>query len=263
MHSFNQLDLIFVPMMRAVIVDDEPNNIENLQQIIKGNCPDLIVAATASNADAAIAAIKLHQPDLVFLDIQMPGQSGFDVLRAFDKVDFEVIFITAYDRYGIQAIKFSALDYLLKPIDIAEFKLAIEKAQIKISSRKQNYNIENLLAYIKTGQHETPKIALPTLTEIMYVKITDIIRCEASNNYTSFYLQGGEQVLVCKTLKEFADILKPHHFIRTHQSHLVNLTFVKSYLKEDGGTLLLSNQTKIPISRQNRDIVKESLGKTL
>ncbi|GAA3963678.1 LytR/AlgR family response regulator transcription factor [Mucilaginibacter dorajii] len=250
-------------MIKSIIVDDELNNIENLQNIIKVNCPDVMVVATASNAADAVIAINTHKPDLVFLDIQMPGQSGFEVLKAFDKVDFEVIFITAYDKYGIQAIKFSALDYLLKPIDIAEFKLAIEKGKQKIGSRKQNYNIENLLAYIKSGQNEIPKIALPTLTEIMYVKVSDVVRCEASNNYTLFYLQNKEQVLVCKTLKEFADLLKPHQFVRTHQSHLVNQAFIKSYLKEDGGTLLLNDQTKIPISRQNRDMVKETLNKSL
>ncbi|QEC76078.1 LytR/AlgR family response regulator transcription factor [Mucilaginibacter ginsenosidivorax] len=249
--------------IKSIIVDDEPNNVENLQQIIHTWCPQIDVVATASNAGDAITAIKANQPHLLFLDIQMPGQSGFDVLRAFDKIDFEVIFITAYDKYGIQAIKFSALDYLLKPIDIAEFKLAIEKATRKINSRQQNHSIENLLEYIKTGQKETPKITLPTLTEIRYVKITDIMRCEASNNYTTFYLQSDEQVLVCKTLKEFADILKPHHFVRTHQSHLVNVQFVKSYLKEDGGTLMLNDQTKIPISRQNRELVKDALGKSL
>lgn len=249
--------------IRSIIVDDESNNIENLQQIIQTYCPQIDVVATASNASDAIAAIKVNQPELLLLDIQMPGQSGFDVLRAFDKISFEVIFITAYDKYGIQAIKFSALDYLLKPIDVAEFKLAIEKAKQKISGRQQNHSIENLLQYIKAGQKETPKITLPTLTEIMYVKITDIIRCEASNNYTSFYLQSGECVLVCKTLKEFADILKPHQFVRAHQSHLVNLQFVKSYLKEDGGTLLLNDQTKVPISRQNREMVKDALGKSL
>ena len=253
-----------MPMnIRSIIVDDEPNNIENLQQIIQTYCPQIDVVATASNASDAITAIKANQPHLLFLDIQMPGQSGFDVLRVFDKINFEVIFITAYDKYGIQAIKFSALDYLLKPIDIAEFKLAIEKAEQKISGKQQNQSIEHLLEYIKAGQKETPKITLPMLTEIMYVKITDIIRCEASNNYTTFYLQSGEQVLVCKTLKEFADILKPHQFIRTHQSHLVNTQFVKSYLKEDGGTLLLIDHTKVPISRQNREMVKEALGKSL
>ncbi len=249
--------------IRSIIIDDEPNNIENLRSIINTYSPEVEIIATALNAADGINVIRTHQPDLIFLDIQMPGASGFDVLKAFTPVNFEVIFITAYDQYGIQAIKFSALDYLLKPIDITEFKLAIYKATEKISARKQNHSIENLLAYIKSGQREIPKIALPTLNETMYVKVTDIIRCEAENNYTTFYLQNGERILVCKTLKEFADLLQPHQFIRTHQSHLVNLHFVKSYLKEDGGTLLLNDQTKIPISRQKRDKVKQELNKSL
>ena len=249
--------------IRSIIIDDEPNNVENLRSIITAYCPEVEVMAAAFNAADGINAIKANQPDLVFLDIQMPGASGFDVLKAFTATNFEVIFITAYDQYGIQAIKFSALDYLLKPINIAEFKLAISKAKDKIASKKQNHNIDNLLAYIKSGQRESPKIALPTLTEIRYIKVNTIVRCEAENNYTTFYLENGEQILVCKTLKEFAELLQPHHFIRPHQSHLVNLHFVKSYLKEDGGTLLLNDQTRIPISRQNKDRIKEELNKSL
>lgn len=249
--------------IRSIIIDDEPNNVENLQIIIGSQCPEVEVAATALNATDGIAAIKAHKPDLVFLDIQMPGASGFDVLKDFTPVNFEVIFITAYDQYGIQAIKFSALDYLLKPINITEFKLAITKAKDKIIAKKKDHNIENLLEYIKAGQRDSPKIALPTLNEILYIKISTIIRCKADNNYTTFYLDNGESILVCKTLKEFAEILQPHQFIRTHQSHLVNLQFVKSYLKEDGGTLLLNEKTRIPIARQNREMVKDSLNKSL
>ncbi len=249
--------------IRSIIVDDEPNNIENLQAILEQYCTGIDVVATARNADDGIAAINTHKPDLLFLDIQMPGKSGFDLLKAFTHINFEIIFITAFDQYGIQAIKFSALDYLLKPININELKLAVEKARNKIKAKQKNHNIDNLLEYIRSGNNAVPKIALPTLHEIMYVRIDDIIRCEASNNYTTFYLQTGEQVLVCKTLKDFAELLRPYNFIRTHQSHLVNQHFVKSLLKEDGGTLLLSDQTKVPISRQNRDIVKEALGKTL
>jgi len=245
-------------MITAVIIDDEANNIENLQLIIGQYCPDVQIAATAENAADGIKIIDRHQPDLVLLDIQMPQQSGFDLLSALPGIKFEVIFITAYDKYGIQAIKFSALDYLLKPINIQEFQQAIAKARQRIQDKKKNYSIENLLEYVRTGTKE-PKIALPTLKETMYVKITDVIRCEAANNYTTFYLQNQEEVIVCKTLKEFADLLKPHDFIRTHQSHLVNLHCVKSYLKEDGGTLLLENLHKVPISRQNREIVKARL----
>ena len=249
--------------IRSIIIDDEPNNVENLQAIVNTYCPEIEVVSTAFNAADGINAIKANQPDLVFLDIQMPGASGFDVLKAFTTISFEVIFITAYDQYGIQAIKFSALDYLLKPINITEFKQAISKAKDKITSKKQNHNIDNLLAYIKSGQRESPKIALPTLTEIRYIKVSTIVRCDAENNYTTFYLENGEQILVCKTLKEFAELLRPYDFIRPHQSHLVNLHFIKSYLKEDGGTLLLNDQTKVPISRQNKDRVKEELNKSL
>jgi two-component system LytT family response regulator len=246
--------------IKAIIVDDEVNNIENLQIIIKEYCAGVDVVATAKDADTAFALIERHHPDLVFLDIQMPHKSGFDLLTAVPKINFEIIFITAYDKYGIRAIKFSALDYLLKPIDIDEFKAAIAKAKDKIAAKKQNLNIDNLLQYLKAGNREIPKIALPTLKEIMYVKVTDIVRCEAANSYTTFYLDNGEQVLVCKTLKEFADLLKPHNFIRTHQSHLVNINAIKSYLSEDGGTLLLNNLQKVPISRQNREMVKNALG---
>jgi two-component system LytT family response regulator len=249
--------------IQAIIVDDEANNIENLQIIIKQYCPEVEVVATAQNVDAALAFIAHYKPDLVFLDIQMPHKSGFDLLSEVPDISFETIFITAYDKYGIRAIKFSALDYLLKPIDIDEFKIAIDKAKVKIAAKKQNLNIDNLLQYLKGGNREVPKIALPTLKEIMYVKVTDIIRCEAANSYTTFYLSSNEQVLVCKTLKEFAELLKPHNFIRTHQSHLVNINAVKSYLTEDGGTLLLHNLEKVPISRQNRESVKNSLNGSL
>jgi two-component system LytT family response regulator len=245
-------------MIKAIIIDDEPNNIENLQNIITNNCRNITVVGTATDADTGRQLIALQQPDLLFLDIQMPGKSGFDLLKELPKIEFEVIFITAYDRYGIQAIKFSALDYLLKPININEFVLAAQKAEQKINSKKESSNIENLLKYLKGGK-EIPKIALPTLKEIMYVKVSDILRCEAENNYTNFHLLNGEQVLVCKTLKEFADLLKPHNFLRSHQSHLVNIDCIKSFLKEDGGILLLTNQEKVPISRQNRELVKEAL----
>ncbi len=245
--------------IKAIIVDDEANNIENLQIIINEYCPEVEVVATAQSADTGLTIIQRHHPDLLFLDIQMPQRSGFDLLAAIPEIDFEIIFITAYDKYGIRAIKFSALDYLLKPINIDEFKAAIVKAKKKIEGKKHNLSVDNLLQYLKGGNTSVPKIALPTLKEIMYVKVTDIVRCEASNSYTLFFLQNNEQVLVCKTLKEFVELLKPHNFVRSHQSHLVNTNFVKSYLSEDRGTLLLTTGQKVPISRQNREMTKSAL----
>jgi two-component system LytT family response regulator len=248
--------------IRSIIIDDEAHNIGNTRTLLQNFCPQVQVVATAASADEGIAAIHTHRPDLIFLDIQMPERTGFDLLKAFPKIDFEIIFITAFDQYGIQAIKFSALDYLLKPIDHEELKKAVEKAIDTLTAKRKNHSIDNLLEYIKKGNRDLPKIALPTLNEIMYVKVDEIIRCEASNNYTNFFLSDGGRVLVCKTLKEFSELLKPYEFLRTHQSHLVNIHYVKSYLKEDGGTLLMKDGSKIPISRQNRDLVKEALNRS-
>src|SRR5476651_1615581 len=162
MATFNPMEI------SCIIIDDEPNNIQNLQTILLMHCAGINVVATALNADEGIAAIQKHQPGLIFLDIQMPGKSGFEVLKAFSHPQFEVIFITAYDQYGIQAIKFSALDYLLKPINITELKQAVEKARHKLAAKEKDRNLENLLAYIKRGQKDAPKIALPTMQEIRY-----------------------------------------------------------------------------------------------
>ncbi|PJJ80467.1 LytR/AlgR family response regulator transcription factor [Mucilaginibacter auburnensis] len=249
--------------INSIIIDDEPNNIQNLQTILQTHCPNVKVLATAQNADDGIDLIKKYKPSLVFLDIQMPRRSGFDVLTAFNEPDFEVIFITAYDQYGIQAIKFSALDYLLKPINIQELQNAVIKAGKKINNKDKDKKLENLIANIKHGQKEMPKIALPTLKEIRYIKVDQIVRCEAFDNYTTIFTTGVEQILVCKTLKEFAELLKQYGFIRAHQSHLVNIEFVKSLLKEDGGTLLMDDNAKIPISRQNREDVKAALKRML
>lgn len=247
--------------INGIIIDDELNNIENLKSLLHKYCHEITVVASATNADDGVVLVEKHKPDLIFLDIQMPDKSGFDMLKMFTQINFEIIFITAYDQYGIQAIKFSALDYLLKPLDINELKIAVQKAKDKIESKQKNLSIENLLEYIKKEKNGSQKLALPTLTETRYVEVGDIIHCVASDNYTTFYLHNNEKILVCKTLKEFAELLKPYNFIRTHQSHLVNAHFVKSLLKEDGGSLLLTDLTKIPISRQNKENVKAMLSK--
>jgi two-component system LytT family response regulator len=243
----------------CVVIDDELNNLQNMQILLQAHCPEVEVLACAQDAQDGVAVIKQHKPELVLLDIQMPHKSGFDLLKEFPEPWFEVIFITAYDNYGIQAIKFSALDYLLKPVNVNELKDAIVKAVKKITGKIKDHKLENFLSYVMRGQKEVPKLALPTFKEVRYVRLNDIVRCEASDNYTTFYLASGEHVLVSKTLKEFAEILHYHGFIRTHQSHLVNVDFVKSLLKEDGGVLLLQNLVKVPISRQNKEEVKAAL----
>jgi two-component system LytT family response regulator len=247
-------------MIRTIIIDDEPNNIEDLRTMLTRTFEDIDIIATATHPEAGIQVIDQYRPDLLFLDIQMPGKSGFDVLKSIPTITFEIIFVTAFDQYGLQAIKFSALDYLLKPVNLEELKAAVAKARERITAKHRNLNIENLLSYIKTSQDQVPKIALPTFHETLFIRVDHIIRCLASSNYTEFYFQDGSKVLVCRTLKEVTELLKDHHFTRTHQSHLVNLAYVKSLLKEDGGMLLLLDGTKIPISRQLKESVKEQIG---
>jgi two-component system LytT family response regulator len=245
--------------MRAVLVDDEISNLENLQALLEKHCPQVNVVAMAQSVGDAVDVIGKYLPNLVFLDIQMGDKTGFDLLKLLAWRYFEVVFVTAYDQYGIQAVKFAALDYLLKPIDIEELMDAVNKAEYKLATQKQNSQLEFLLQQLKKSEKNVGKIALQMQSEIRYVTLSEIVRCEADNTYTHFILANGEKILVSKSLKEYADLLHPNGFVRTHQSHLVNPKYVKSWLKEDGGILLLMSGEKIPISRPNRNMVKLAL----
>lgn len=243
--------------MRAIIIDDEISNLENLQTLLEKHCPQVTIIATAQNVNDAVLAIQKHLPDLVFLDIQMGELTGFDVLKLLPVRNFDVIFATAYDQYGIQAVKFAALDYLLKPIDTEELRNAVNKVEHKLAT--QTSQLDFLLQQLKKTETSVSKIALQMHSEIRYITLSEIIRCEADNSYTYFFLANSEKILVSKSLKEYADLLRPNGFLRTHQSHLVNPKYVRSWLKEDGGVLLLTSGEKIPISKPNKDVVKQAL----
>jgi len=245
--------------MNAILIDDESSNLENLRTLLQKHCPQVTILAVAKNVADAVQAIEKQRPQLVFLDIQMGKQTGFDVLKLLPTRNFEVIFVTAYDQYGIQAVKFAALDYLLKPIDIEELIAAVNKAENKLSTQMRTSQLDFLVQQLKKPEAIVTKIALQMQTEIRYVALSEIIRCEADNTYTHFLLSTDEKILVSKSLKEYADLLRPNGFLRTHQSHLVNPKYVKSWLKEDGGILLLFNGEKIPISKPNKDNVKQAL----
>jgi two-component system LytT family response regulator len=245
--------------MRAILIDDEISNLENLQSLLEKHCPQVRIMATAQNVSDAVDAIEKYLPLLVFLDIQMGEQTGFDILKLLPTRNFEVIFVTAYDQYGIQAVKFAALDYLLKPIDIEELVNAVDNAGYKLARQIQTSQIDFLLQQLNKPKTNVNKIALQMQSEIRYVALSEIIRCEADNTYTHFFLSSNEKILVSKTLKEYSDLLRPGGFLRTHQSHLVNPQYVKSWLKEDGGMLLLKSGEKIPISKPNKDTVKLAL----
>ena len=245
--------------MKAILIDDEISNLENLRILLEKHCPQVTITATAQNLSDAVDAIEKYLPHLVFLDIQMGQQTGFDVLKLLPKRNFEVIFVTAYDQHGIQAVKFAALDYLLKPIDVEELTSAVNKAENKLATQVQSSQLDFLLQQLKKPEPTVSKIALQMQSEIRYITLADIIRCEADNTYTYFFLSNGEKILVSKSLKEYADLLRPNGFLRTHQSHLVNPKYVKSWLKEDGGILLLTSGEKIPVSKPNREQVKSLL----
>lgn len=247
--------------MKAILVDDEPANLENLSNLLNKHCSQVQILATESSVEQAAISIRAHRPDLLFLDIQMGTHSGFDLLNLLPDKSFEIIFVTAYDQYGIQAVKFAALDYLLKPVDIDELIAAVKKAEIRTTEKKQNQQLDFLLNLIKKGDTAPPKIALPQFQEIRYVQVSEIIRCEADNTYTNFFLSSGEKIMISRSLKEYTDMLQPHGFIRSHQSHLINPSYIKSWLKEDGGILLLTDGYKIPVSKPNRERVKNLLNK--
>ena len=246
--------------INAVIIDDEQNNIDNLQYLLTRHCPQVQVTATARNADVGKTIIEQQQPDLLFLDIQMPGKNGFELLQSLPGYRFEVIFVTAFDQYGIQAVKFAALDYLLKPINAEELKTAVGKAGEKNKQQKQNLQIENLLQLLQHQQQkEEHRIALPTVKETRFVHTQDIVRCESANNYTTFYFTSKEKLMVSKPIYEYEELLSSYGFIRCHQSHLVNKRYIRSWIKEDGGYLLLEDKTQIPVSRQKKELLKEQL----
>ncbi|MCY1662557.1 LytR/AlgR family response regulator transcription factor [Chryseobacterium sp. SL1] len=245
--------------MRAVIVDDERANIENLHILLNKYCPKIKIIATATQIEEAVGILGLHHPDLLFLDIQLGKRTGFDLLKQVTEKTFEVIFVTAFDQYGIQAVKFAALDYLLKPVNPDELIGAVAKASQRIQNKMQNEQLNFLIQQVQKPEKISQKIALQQHHEIRYVDVDEILRCEADNTYTFFFLTNGDKILISKPLKEYSDLLKPNGFLRTHQSHLVNPLFVKSWLKEDGGILLLKNGDRIPVSKSNRESVKAYL----
>lgn len=195
--------------MKVIIIDDEDNNIENLQELLKKYCPEVRIVGIATNAEAGNALIAQLQPDIVFLDIEMPGKNGFELLKSLPVHNFEIIFVTAHHQYGIQAVKFAAIDYILKPIDIEELKAAVAKATRKRAAQQQNLQLENLIQILQQQQVKTEhRIALPTAKETRFAKTEEIIRCESTNTYTTFYLVSGEKIMVSKPIYEFEELLQ-------------------------------------------------------
>lgn len=246
-------------MIKAIIVDDEKNAVENLKLILEKRFPNEIdVVAYANGVDQAYDLFLELSPDLIFLDIEMPSKNGFELLKLLNHYDFGVIFVTAFSQYGIDAVKFSALDYVLKPIDFNELDVSIQKAKKRISEKKVNKSLENLVEYLKyENDKSNHKIAISSLKEIHFVVVNEIIRCESSNSYTTIVLENQEQIVSTTSLFEYQSLLEKYGFIRCHQSHLVNKNFIKSIKKSEGNILLLTNKDEIPMSRDKKKVVKD------
>lgn len=241
----------------AILIDDEKSGRENLSGLLHEYCPQIQIMDEANSVKEAIPLIEIHSPQLVFLDIEMPGAKGFQLLEHFHNFSFEVIFVTAYDNYAIKAIRFSAADYILKPINRNELIVAIEKVAGRIKRKAENDQIKQLFYNVRHPQN--PKIGLPTNNRIEFVEVKSIIRCQGESNYTHLFFDNRKPLLVAKTLVDFEELLKEHGFVRAHKTHLVNLNHVTSYMKNDGGQLILSNGDSVQISRRRKELVTRQL----
>jgi two-component system LytT family response regulator len=246
-------------MLKAIIIEDEKTSRDTLKALLSRYCHQVEVISEADGVQTGLEAINMEHPDIVFLDIQMPDGSGFKLLEGLKKIDFEIIFVTAFDQYAIQAIKYSALDYLLKPVIPEELINSVEKAEKKKITAQINKNIQVLLENIRAPGEKPHKIVLSTADKIHVVEVDHILRCESDDYYTRFYFTDGKSLLISKTLKENEELLREHNFIRTHKSHLVNTKYISTYFKHDGGYIQMSDGAKIPVSRRKREQIMKAL----
>jgi two-component system LytT family response regulator len=240
-------------MISTLIIDDEQHCCDSLQWQLEQYFPELEIKAMCNNAEQGLQQIRMYKPQLVFLDVQMPVMNGFEMLEALPEINFDIIFTTAFDQYAIRAIKFGALDYLLKPVEKEELRKAVNKF-LKTQHRDSLKQLTALLTHIKKSNDLSfQKIALPTLHSFELVPLNNIIYCESISNYTDLYLNNGQRMVISRTLKEMEEVLDIEPFFRVHKSFLVNLQFAVRYVKGEGGYLVLNNDVSIPVSRSRKE----------
>ncbi|NVK09311.1 MAG: response regulator transcription factor [Tenacibaculum sp.] len=245
--------------LSAILVDDMPTALEMLQNDLTQFHPEIEIIGTAKSVVEASKALRKQQPDILFLDIMLGDGTGFDVLEIHPNLSSKIIFVTASDEYAIKAFKFAAIDYVLKPYSNEDLANAINKAKDQIKPDKEQLTV--LQQSITKPNQRPKKISLNTSDKIMVVNLDDIVRCQSDNNYTEFFMNDGQKILVGKTLKHFADMLKEYDFLRVHQSHLINIQFIKEFIKSDGGYLVLKNKTTVPVSVRKKNEVISVLEK--
>lgn len=244
--------------IRTVVIDDEPYSCEALVELLTKYCPEVEVVQVCHSGTDGLRAIKDHEPELLFLDIEMPRMNGFELLEKAGEIDFALIFTTSYDQYAIKAIHMSALDYLLKPIDREELQKAVQKVRQR-RVRAQAQQVEILLRKLANPAAPISKIALATLEGLQLVPIDSVICCTSDSNYTTFRLKGKEKIVVSKTLKEVEELLGECSFQRVHHSSVVNLNEISKYIKGEGGYLVMSDGSHVDVSRSRKEMLLRKL----
>ncbi|MBN8695488.1 MAG: response regulator transcription factor [Bacteroidetes bacterium] len=245
--------------IKAIIVDDELGARESLSKMLEKNCKQIEVIAKADSMKTAYDSITALQPDLVFLDIEMPNGNAFDLLEKFKQINFNIIFTTAYDHYAIKAIKFSAVDYLLKPIDPEELVHAVERLENKMGQKTElDKQFKTLLSNVRP-ENKLKKVGIPDGDGLVFINLSDIIRCDSDGNYTYFILTSGKKIIASRTLGEYEQLFSDDNFFRVHRSHLINLEHVKKYIKGEGGYVIMSDNSQVEVSRRNKNDFLEKL----
>ena len=245
-------------MLRAVLIDDDQSNLSALSEKLSKHCPQVEIIGRCDNAQEGIETIEREKPALVFLDIEMPVMNGFVLLQQLTYRDFGLILVTAYDHYAIKAIKYSALDYLVKPVDIDDLKAAIAKAETNSESRNKQLQLELLLEHLNKKQPN--RITIPTSDGLHFINIDNIMYLEASNNYTQIYLATNQKFLVSRTLKEFEDILPTDPYVRIHHSTIVNKHYVEKYIRGDGGQVVMRQGRVLDVSKRRKTEFLQAIG---
>ncbi len=243
--------------MNAIIVDDETTSRKVLRDYIAKYCKDLQVVGEADSVATAIPAIRKLLPDIVFLDVEMPGGNGFDLLEQLPEINFETIFVTAYDHYALQALNYSAAYYLLKPVSIDELVVAVDKVKKNHTKNSSALHTRVILENNQATGLQKKKIVLPLMEGFEVVKIEDIVCCEAHDNFTDFYFASKPKMMICRTLKFYEELLAESGFLRVHKSHLINLEHVSKYAKGKGGVITMTNGMEVSVSPQKKDLFLE------
>ncbi|HEY0653739.1 MAG TPA: LytTR family DNA-binding domain-containing protein [Chryseosolibacter sp.] len=245
-------------MLKSIIVDDEFKSRESLKALIEKFCESIEVATLCQNGDEAIRAIAEYKPDIVFLDIQLQRESGFDILEKLDKVEFEIIFTTAYSEFAVRAFKFSAIDYLLKPVDVNDLRNAVEKARKRILGNISE-RMNQLAQTIKGNTFKHSRLAVPSSEGLVFVSVDNILYCEASGNYTNIHMSDGRKFVVSRTLKEYEEMLDGLDFFRIHNSFLINLHLIKKYIRGEGGQVVMTNDQALDVSKAKKKSFLEKI----